>query len=272
MRLTKICPACKKTHNKPTIYCEAACYHSIPKSAETREKMSVAGRGKPRPKPPGFGERLSKIFRGKPKPWQQGERNVNFGNKAQGQPEARARFLERVKERGQPWTLEDRARHAETMRGPANKMRGRKHTPEMKAAMSATKKEQHRQGTSGMRLGHKISAPEKEIAKFLRESGVEFEQQFHIKGVPYQYDFWIPSLWLIVEFQGDFWHANPAKYPAQTVMFMPQSKASTTAEQIWSRDAEKRRQAEECGYRVVYVWESDFKKDGMKAIECLLKS
>lgn len=266
MPATKQCPTCKRDHQKRTIYCRAECYYA---SEDHRTRGAALGRsGKGRPKSATHRANISRGTTGKPKPWVAGERNPNFGNQAQGKPEARARFLSAVRARGQAWTEDDRARHSATMLGDANAMRGRNHTAETKARVAAAKQQQYRDGVVRIRR-YKLSRAEREIGEWLRANGHEVISQFHIKGVPYLYDFYLPALNLLIEYNGDYWHANPRRYPPGTLLPF-QNAGKVPVEDIWARDAAKAAAATASGYRLAYVWESDFKARGVEAVTCLL--
>lgn len=62
---------------------------------------------------------------------------------------------------------------------------------------------------------------------------------------------------LIVEYYGDFFHCNPLRYtdPSQYIGVIKQ-----TVGQRWSRDRQRIAAFNKYGYRVVVVWESDFKR------------
>jgi hypothetical protein len=60
----------------------------------------------------------------------------------------------------------------------------------------------------------------------------------------------------IIEYHGDFWHSNPAKYSLDYVNPRTKLKASDK----WIKDQEKIEFAQKQGYEVLVVWESDFKK------------
>lgn len=228
--------------------------------------MSNSGKGKP--KSEAHRENISRGLSGKPKPWQKGEENPNFGNKAQGAPEARERFLAAVKERGQPWSTEDRERHRVFMLGPGNPQRGKPHTPEAVERIRAAKLHQYREGLVRFKR-FKLSAAEREIAAFLTANGVEFEQQFHIKGEPFLYDFYVPKLNLLIEYNGDYWHANPIKYPKGTILNI-QNVGAVLVDNIWKRDSEKRLAAERHGFVVRYIWEQGYKTQGLEVLRWLL--
>ena len=70
----------------------------------------------------------------------------------------------------------------------------------------------------------------------------------------------------IIEYNGDFWHANPSKF---NETFISPHTGNTYAE-IHARDADKLRVAHSHGYIVKVVWESDYKNDKEKVInECI---
>ncbi len=62
----------------------------------------------------------------------------------------------------------------------------------------------------------------------------------------------------IIEFNGDYWHANPEKYSSDQIVSM---KGGRSAQQIWEADAKKIAIAEQHGYQVKIVWESEYKKN-----------
>jgi len=72
----------------------------------------------------------------------------------------------------------------------------------------------------------------------------------------------------IIEYNGDFWHASPKKYKEYDIVKLPNK--TITAKEIWEKDLEKIKLAESQGYKVLVIWESDFKKNKEKVIkECL---
>jgi len=71
----------------------------------------------------------------------------------------------------------------------------------------------------------------------------------------------------VIEFNGDYWHANPKKHTAD---FLVGRNRKRTAKEIWDADAKKIKLAEDAGYKVKVVWESEFKKNPKKVVEeCL---
>lgn len=70
----------------------------------------------------------------------------------------------------------------------------------------------------------------------------------------------------IIEYNGDFWHANPNIYDESFVN--PYTKM--TYKDIWDKEILKEKVANDNGYIVHRVWEADYKKNKNKGIEeCL---
>jgi G:T-mismatch repair DNA endonuclease (very short patch repair protein) len=99
-----------------------------------------------------------------------------------------------------------------------------------------------------------ISKPEKEIAKILSINKIKFTQQ-EIIGKPF--DFYLPELNLLVEFNGDYWHCNPKIYKHDYF----NKKLLKTAKEIWEKDFNKVYLAESRGYFCEVIWESDYKNN-----------
>lgn len=69
----------------------------------------------------------------------------------------------------------------------------------------------------------------------------------------------------VIEFYGDYWHANPAVYDPTYII----SRKRMTASEIWARDAERIKKIEAEGYQVKIVWERNFRRNPAKVIkEC----
>ena len=69
----------------------------------------------------------------------------------------------------------------------------------------------------------------------------------------------------IIEFNGDFWHANPRYYAENDKLPRPGLKKSL-AKDIWKRDAFRKNALEHLGYKVMVVWETDYYNDTEKTI------
>lgn len=73
----------------------------------------------------------------------------------------------------------------------------------------------------------------------------------HLLAGKFCVDAFIESLATVVQFDGDYWHGNPAKFPE------PDSRQAKRMRLDKSQDAYLKR----CGYRVLRFWESDLLKN-----------
>jgi hypothetical protein len=66
----------------------------------------------------------------------------------------------------------------------------------------------------------------------------------------------------VVEFQGDFWHANPSFYEASEILYR-----GKTSQEIWNEDAERLNFLKKKGYQVLIVWEYDWRNNSASILE-----
>ncbi len=92
----------------------------------------------------------------------------------------------------------------------------------------------------------KMSKLEKVGYAALDELGISYEPQ-HLIGGKFCVDAFVPSLRLIVQFDGDYWHGNPQKFP---VLDKRQARRKHMDQ---SQDA----YLGVCGFTVLRFWESD---------------
>ena len=74
----------------------------------------------------------------------------------------------------------------------------------------------------------------------------------------------------IIEFNGDFWHANPKIYNENDQLSMF-GHEHNIAKNIWKRDAERIERFKLCGFKVHIVWESDYASDPEHVLEECVK-
>lgn len=60
---------------------------------------------------------------------------------------------------------------------------------------------------------------------------------------------------LLLEINGDFWHANPKIYKAEDILNYPNGEV--TAKSLWQRDRIKYQYAIDRGFQVIYLWEQE---------------
>lgn len=116
--------------------------------------------------------------------------------------------------------------------------------------------------------GITISKAEKIILEQIKNIFPSVKHQFTLANTSnkkqYVYDINVEKK--IIEYNGDFWHANPSKYSADFIN--PRTKLKSCEK--WELDAIKIKYAESQGYKVLVVWESDFKLNKEKVIkECI---
>ena len=70
---------------------------------------------------------------------------------------------------------------------------------------------------------------------------------------------------LIVEFYGDYYHANPLIYQDNDII----SKKGITAKEVREIDKCRQKALEDCGYKFFIVWQSDWKKDKYQVIKSI---
>jgi len=112
------------------------------------------------------------------------------------------------------------------------------------------------------------SKQEARIASSLTALGLGYKHQFWIARRSYDFRMYGFDRNLIIEYNGDFWHANPIIYKAEDLLSHPDGKIR--AADIWARDEAKKKLAEKYGYTIVYIWESEIKKLGEESLQKLI--
>lgn len=70
----------------------------------------------------------------------------------------------------------------------------------------------------------------------------------------------------IIEYNGDFWHANPKKYKSDDVIHH-----NITASEIWEHDKLRKEKLTELGYEIIEVWSGDYKENKNKILNEILE-
>jgi very-short-patch-repair endonuclease len=131
--------------------------------------------------------------------------------------------------------------------GKTNGMWNKKHTDEVKEICRQAKIKNMKDGV----YASSVSRGEKELLEKLREKFGEVIHQFTVPNYHRVYDMYVPSLNLIVEYDGDYWHREE-KYLLKD-----------------SRDTAK---AIKRGFKIFRYWESTVKKQGLdKIVEDIVK-
>jgi len=108
--------------------------------------------------------------------------------------------------------------------------------------------------------------PERQIKEELikrgYKEGIDFIHQYKFMN-KFMCDFCFPKQKVIIEVDGDFWHANPNKYPNQSKLHPHQIK-------VIGKDKSKSAyitKADDCSWTLLRFWESDIEKDVVKCVD-----
>jgi len=101
------------------------------------------------------------------------------------------------------------------------------------------------------KMSNKMTEPERIFEDMMKELGVEFETQKVISNKIY--DFYIPSENMMIEVDGDYWHANPLIYEGKELN-------KTQARNV-KNDKYKDVLAVGNGFKLERVWEYDLKNN-----------
>jgi hypothetical protein len=85
------------------------------------------------------------------------------------------------------------------------------------------------------------------------------------------YDFTIPELKLIVEFNGSAWHPNTALLSPTQLQEWTGIFTETTADAILAKDYAKKKVAESYGYTVIVIWDTDEVSESINKIEKIIE-
>ena len=99
-----------------------------------------------------------------------------------------------------------------------------------------------------------ISKTELIVKNFLDDNLIKYTQQVFVNRR--NYDFLINNTKILIEVQGDYWHANPIKYKTGDLIKYP-NKNVVTADSVWDNDFKKKLNAEKYGYKIIYLWEQE---------------
>lgn len=122
-------------------------------------------------------------------------------------------------------------------------------SPEARQAMSDGLKAAHARGAYEGAY-KQISKPERAIAAKLDDLGIEYQQQYRIGDDTRRFDFYLPAMNLLVEFDGTYWHSLPGKA---------------------AKDADKEAFAVANGYRLLRIAEEDYNREGIEIVATLLE-
>lgn len=99
------------------------------------------------------------------------------------------------------------------------------------------------------------------VYNYLNELNFNINRQFCLctDKFTFFYDFLITNDKLIIEVNGDYWHANPEIYKSNDILHFP-NNVYKTANDIWEKDKIKKELANFNGYKLIYIWEKELIK------------
>lgn len=105
---------------------------------------------------------------------------------------------------------------------------------------------------------HKFGNPsqaEKEISNILEEYNIRYVKQATVAD-KYSCDLLLPDHNLVIEYYGTYWHCDPRKYEQDYY----NEKKNKTAKEIWDYDKIRENHITNNGYKLVIIWENDYKQ------------
>lgn len=112
-------------------------------------------------------------------------------------------------------------------------------------------KKKSRLEENAAKMRKSMTAPEREMAAFLKELGIDFEPQIVIG--EYIYDFHLPEHGILIEVDGDYYHGNPAKYDEEDLNALQRKNKRT--------DLKKNMLAGGLKYKLLRFWEMDINEN-----------
>jgi len=116
---------------------------------------------------------------------------------------------------------------------------------------AAKSKKKKKLQAKAKKMSNKMTEPERIFADMLKDIGVEYELQRVVDSKIF--DFYIPSKNMIIEVDGDYWHANPELYKGEELNKIQARNVRN--------DEFKEILAKGHGYLIERVWESELKNN-----------
>lgn len=101
----------------------------------------------------------------------------------------------------------------------------------------------------------RFSSIHKKVCSLLNDLGIEFTTEHYVKSKDCKYFYDIKINNLLIEVNGNYWHANPNKYKENDMFCF--HGVDISAKEIWLCDENKKKCAIENSYDFLTLWESD---------------
>lgn len=107
--------------------------------------------------------------------------------------------------------------------------------------------------------GSKNTKIELKVKNILDKNGIANIHQYD-KIKSYYVDFYLPDINLVLEVDGDYWHANPSKYSAKDSIKYPGGRV-LLAEEVWQKDLKRKNDIISLGYFYENVYGSEITEE-----------
>lgn len=97
--------------------------------------------------------------------------------------------------------------------------------------------------------------PEILLQNWLQLKGITFKSQYSLEG--YRFDVCIPSKQLLIEVDGDYWHANPSIF----------SSVDDRQKRTLENDVKKEKAIKSTNFRLIRIWESEILASNWSKLE-----
>lgn len=252
-----------------------------PLSEETKRKISESNKGMPNPLSEETKRKIKASLQ-KYKGIQRSEevkKKISKANKgksswSKGKHHTKEHILKRaLSNQGKKRSEETKKKLSETHKGQIPWIRGKHHTKEaiekQRRAIKNTLAnnpeiiEKIKEARAKQIIPIKDTKIELKIQNFLRQLNIEFLSHKYIGNIEhsYQCDIFIPNFNIIIECDGDYWHANPKIFQNPTEWQLKQIE----------EDNIRTKELLEVGFKVLRLWETDINKMNLNELQGILE-
>jgi len=110
---------------------------------------------------------------------------------------------------------------------------------------------------------------ESKLEEILLFNNIPYKRNCFIKGK--QFDFCLKQFKVLIEVNGDYWHANPNIYNEDDLIKYPNNNIQK-AKDVWNKDQQKKELAKNFNYDVVCIWEQEINsKNDEQVLQLLIE-
>lgn len=109
--------------------------------------------------------------------------------------------------------------------------------------------------------GSKNTKIELKVKDILELNDISYIHQYD-KIKSFYVDFYLPDFNLVIEVDGDYWHANPKKYNSDDLIKYPGNRV-VTAQSVWDKDTNRLNEIKKYGYNVCRIFGSDINEQNV---------